>query len=83
MGLCGHGIPQQDSERNSEEKSRISRLDIDEASLEEAEKAHNKLQKWEVLALEAGIIFHSIIIGVTIGTSSGEGWHVSSKILLI
>ena len=39
--------------------------------------AEDSLAKCNVLALEAGIIFHSIIIGVTIGTASGEGWVVS------
>lgn len=33
-----------------------------------------KLQRWNLVALEAGIVFHSIIIGVTLGTSSGAGW---------
>lgn len=33
-----------------------------------------KLEESELTFLEAGIIVHSIVIGVTIGTSSGEGW---------
>ena len=31
-------------------------------------------QKWQVLILEAGIIFHSIMIGVTLGATGGNGW---------
>lgn len=33
-----------------------------------------KLDESELTFLEAGIIVHSIVIGITIGTSSGEGW---------
>lgn len=33
-----------------------------------------KLNKWSIVSLEAGIIFHSVIIGVTLGAASGEGW---------
>ncbi|PWN33771.1 Zinc/iron permease, partial [Meira miltonrushii] len=33
-----------------------------------------KLEESELTFLEAGIIVHSIVIGITIGTSSGEGW---------
>lgn len=44
------------------------------ATLDDGGVAENKLAKVNVLALEAGIIFHSVIIGVTIGTASGEGW---------
>lgn len=31
-------------------------------------------QNWQVMLLEAGIIFHSIMIGVTLGAGSGNGW---------
>ena len=31
-------------------------------------------QNWQVLLLEAGILFHSIMIGVTLGAGSGNGW---------
>ncbi|TXT12837.1 hypothetical protein VHUM_01238 [Vanrija humicola] len=31
-------------------------------------------QVWQVFLLEAGIIFHSIMIGVTLGAGSGQGW---------
>ncbi|WRT68179.1 uncharacterized protein IL334_005154 [Kwoniella shivajii] len=31
-------------------------------------------QNWEVVLLELGIIFHSIMIGVTLGAGSGNGW---------
>lgn len=33
-----------------------------------------KQTEWQVLVLEAGIIFHSIMIGVTLGASGGNGW---------
>lgn len=36
--------------------------------------SESHLLKWNVVMLDAGIVFHSIIIGVTIGTASGEGW---------
>lgn len=41
--------------------------------------AKRKLAKFEVIALEAGIVFHSIIIGVTLGADSGPGWIVRQK----
>lgn len=31
-------------------------------------------QGWQVMLLEAGIIFHSIMIGITLGAGSGAGW---------
>lgn len=31
-------------------------------------------QGWQVMLLEAGIIFHSIMIGITLGAGSGPGW---------
>lgn len=31
-------------------------------------------EKWQVFLLEAGIIFHSIMIGVTLGATGGDGW---------
>lgn len=31
-------------------------------------------QGWQVMLLEAGIIFHSIMIGVTLGADSGDSW---------
>ncbi|KAJ9115943.1 hypothetical protein QFC22_005086 [Naganishia vaughanmartiniae] len=33
-----------------------------------------KDQHWQVMILEVGIIFHSIMIGVTLGAGGGEGW---------
>lgn len=38
--------------------------------------AEGSLSKWSVLALEAGIVFHSVIIGVNLGTSAGSDWIV-------
>ncbi|PWN95161.1 Zinc/iron permease, partial [Tilletiopsis washingtonensis] len=46
----------------------------DVASQDVPTAAQAKLRKYDVLMLEAGIIFHSIIIGVTLGASNGEGW---------
>ncbi|PWN40512.1 Zinc/iron permease [Ceraceosorus guamensis] len=43
-------------------------------SIDLLKHSEGRMAKWNVLALEAGIVFHSIIIGVTIGTASGEGW---------
>ncbi|KAL9934496.1 hypothetical protein V8E36_006952 [Tilletia maclaganii] len=51
-----------------------SESEVDAQSLEAANAAQGRLAKCEVLALEAGIIFHSIIIGVSVGTSGGPGW---------
>lgn len=39
-----------------------------------AEAALRSEQGWQVVLLEAGIIFHSIMIGVTLGAGSGAGW---------
>ncbi|KAE8216718.1 hypothetical protein CF327_g194 [Tilletia walkeri] len=47
-----------------------------------ANQAQGRLAKYEVLALEAGIVFHSIIIGVSIGTSSGSGWEFCEGLAL-
>lgn len=52
----------------------ISAAENEIGTLSDGGAAENKLAKWNVLALEAGIVFHSVIIGVTIGTASGEGW---------
>lgn len=41
---------------------------------EEQLQSKIKLDESELTFLEAGIIVHSIVIGITIGTSSGEGW---------
>lgn len=36
--------------------------------------AQAKVAEWDVLAIEAGIIFHSILIGVTLGVATGSGF---------
>ncbi|CEH16772.1 Fe2 /Zn2 regulated transporter [Ceraceosorus bombacis] len=49
-----------------DEAASASNSDLDAA------RAHAKVAKFEVIALEAGIIFHSVIIGVSLGASSGD-----------
>lgn len=39
-----------------------------------AEAMFRHEQDWQVLLLEAGILFHSIMIGITLGAGSGPGW---------
>ncbi|CAO1622735.1 unnamed protein product [Sympodiomycopsis kandeliae] len=46
----------------------------DHADTTSLNHSESSLLKWNVVMLEAGIVFHSVIIGVTIGTASGEGW---------
>ncbi|CAO1620681.1 unnamed protein product [Parajaminaea phylloscopi] len=48
-------------------------IDSDSASTL-LEREEFRLNKWSIISLEAGIVFHSVIIGVTLGASSGEGW---------
>ena len=36
--------------------------------------AERRVATWDLVALEAGIIFHSILIGVTLGTATGAGF---------
>ncbi|BEI96389.1 hypothetical protein CcaverHIS631_0113380 [Cutaneotrichosporon cavernicola] len=45
-----------------------------EGGCSHAEAAFRQEQDWQVLLLEAGILFHSIMIGVTLGAGSGPGW---------
>ncbi|KAE8218937.1 hypothetical protein CF319_g7276 [Tilletia indica] len=73
-GCCSTSLPDHHADdKNSTSESAAS--DADARSLENAAtQAQGRLAKYEVLALEAGIIFHSIIIGVSVGTSSGPGW---------
>jgi len=47
----------------------------DAESLNNAHRAQGRLAKYEVVSLEAGIIFHSVIIGVSVGSSGGSGWN--------
>ena len=37
--------------------------------------AQAKVAEWDVFAVEAGIIFHSILIGVTLGVATGSGFE--------
>lgn len=68
-------------EKPIERATSLDNRDVQEAHAHEAfelmKHSEGRMAKWNVLALEAGIVFHSIIIGVTIGTASGEGWVVS------
>ena len=36
--------------------------------------AQAKVAEWDVIAIEAGIVFHSILIGVTLGVATGAGF---------
>lgn len=52
-----------------------------EARTEESNEAHAgltfaqaKCAEWDVIAIELGIIFHSILIGVTLGVATGSGF---------
>lgn len=36
--------------------------------------AQAKVAEWDVIAIEAGIVFHSILIGVTLGVATGSGF---------
>ncbi|CAD6891334.1 unnamed protein product [Tilletia laevis] len=73
-GCCGTVQPEHHTD-DKHSTSESAESDADAASLENAAiQAQGRLAKYEVMALEAGIIFHSIIIGVSIGTSSGPGW---------
>lgn len=47
-----------------------------------ADEIFREEQDWQVILLEAGIIFHSIMIGVTLGAGSGPGW-VTLLIVLV
>ncbi|PWZ02053.1 Zip-domain-containing protein [Testicularia cyperi] len=61
---------QQRAGSNEGEKSSID----SEMALERQSMAENKVQEWDVAAMEAGIIFHSILIGVTLGVATGSGF---------
>ena len=56
--------------------SSSSSLNGDEGELSKTVVAQDTLARCNVFAIESGIIFHSVIIGITIGTSSGDGWIV-------
>ncbi|KAK0560636.1 high-affinity Zn(2+) transporter zrt1 [Tilletia horrida] len=73
LASARHLYQHPDDEKHSTGSSSSSHHDA--ASLEAAQHATGRLAKYEVLALEAGIIFHSIIIGVSVGTSGGPGWR--------
>ncbi|SNX87156.1 related to ZRT2 - Zinc transporter II [Melanopsichium pennsylvanicum] len=36
--------------------------------------AQAKVAEWDVIAIEAGMIFHSVLIGVTLGVTTGSGF---------
>ncbi|PWN24510.1 Zinc/iron permease, partial [Jaminaea rosea] len=66
----GAGTGSEDDEKLGHREEALSR---DDAS-EQLDREEFRLNKWSIVSLEAGIVFHSIIIGVTLGASSGEGW---------
>lgn len=51
-----------------------STAEMDDAHGHHMDAAFAAEQNWQVLLLELGIIFHSIMIGVTLGAGSGNGW---------
>lgn len=66
---------QEDAKRNS--NSTLDRTDTGEDAggmFNGLSYAQAKVAEWDVVAIEAGIIFHSILIGVTLGVSTGAGF---------
>lgn len=62
------------SQIESQEDDRDGRSTPESEETLTLNKSESSLLKWNVVMLEAGIVFHSVIIGVTIGTASGAGW---------
>jgi zinc transporter 1/2/3 len=60
-----------DEEKNNHHHHAPAAFD---AGCSHAEAVFRQEQDWQVLLLEAGILFHSIMIGVTLGAGSGPGW---------
>ncbi|KAE8216717.1 hypothetical protein CF327_g195 [Tilletia walkeri] len=75
-GCCGTVEPvNQRTDDKRSPSAYTSHSDPDAVSLEkEVIKIQARLARYEVFVLEAGIIFLSVMIGVSIGTSSGPGW---------
>ena len=60
---------------------RTSNSSLEESTSEETESRYGgmtytqaKVVEWDVAGIEAGIVFHSILIGVTLGVATGAGF---------
>ena len=81
--LCNHDA-HPDQQLYADENivgKRESNSSIDGASTPEVDEryggltyAQAKVAEWDVIAIEAGIIFHSILIGITLGVATGSGF---------
>ncbi|CAK9785085.1 Zip-domain-containing protein [Cutaneotrichosporon oleaginosum] len=67
------GTSSPDTASGDEEKNARAPVVFD-TGCSHAEAVFRQEQDWQVLLLEAGILFHSIMIGVTLGAGSGPGW---------
>ena len=71
-------VPESPSSENGshdhEKNTRFSNAMMDDGHGHHVDAAFAAEQNWQVMLLEAGIIFHSIMIGVTLGAGSGAGW---------
>ncbi|KAE8263877.1 hypothetical protein A4X09_0g7115 [Tilletia walkeri] len=78
-GCCGTVEPvNQRTDDKRSPSAYTSHSDPDAVSLEkEVIKIQARLARYEVFVLEAGIIFLSVMIGVSIGTSSGPGSRIA------
>ncbi|GAC96575.1 ZIP Zinc transporter [Pseudozyma hubeiensis SY62] len=73
--------PAEQQQEQMEKRESNSSLDHTDSSLTEGgglygglSYAQAKVAEWDVIAIEAGIIFHSILIGVTLGVATGSGF---------
>ncbi|KAJ9479554.1 putative Zinc-regulated transporter 1 (putative) [Pseudozyma hubeiensis] len=73
--------PAEQQQEQMEKRESDSSLDHTDSSLTEQggmygglSYAQAKVAEWDVIAIEAGIIFHSILIGVTLGVATGSGF---------
>lgn len=71
----GAGLGSPDTEKHARRSPTAQETaDMDDGHGHHMDAAFAAEQNWQVLLLEAGIIFHSIMIGVTLGAGSGAGW---------
>ncbi|EST05378.1 Zinc/iron permease [Kalmanozyma brasiliensis GHG001] len=76
--VCSHDGEQQLASAHTVEK-RESHSSLDHSASEESTYggltyAQAKVAEWDVIAIELGIIFHSILIGITLGVATGAGF---------
>ncbi|SPO23858.1 related to ZRT2 - Zinc transporter II [Ustilago trichophora] len=82
--LCNHDNQQSLQQEYSDDHAvgkRESNSTMDGGLTPEGQDQYNgltyaqaKVAEWDVSAIEAGIIFHSILIGVTLGVATGSGF---------